>query len=78
MHHSFSQLFDEGLTSPIEGQIQGNLQFILRVSDRIAYRMTGLAEKNVQLTLGGKYNTEQCEDFARIPSCFSKGINWLI
>ena len=54
----FLQLFDEGLTNLNEGQMQGNLQFTLRVSNRIAYRMTGFTEENVQLVLGGEYNKE--------------------
>ena len=49
-----SQLFDEGLTNVIEGQMKGGLQFMLRVSDSIAFRMTGFPEENVQLVLGGE------------------------
>ena len=52
----FIQLFDEGLTNLNEGQMQGNLQFTLRVSNRSVYRMTGFTEENVQLALGGEYN----------------------
>ena len=49
------QLFDQGLTNVIEGQIEGNLEFILRDSDNIAYRMTDLSKENIQLILGGEF-----------------------
>ena len=49
-----TQLFDVGLSNVIEGQMKGGLQFMLRVSDDLAYRMTGFPEENVQLVLGGK------------------------